>query len=263
MTPARRNRRTAAGRCACVIVGHGRRSPRPRCRSTTCSASVTGFGGTPRIDADAARAAAAGAARSRCCSTPMSTRICPGRSSRCSGRDACRSGEETLAFYEAVNRADQPVVGRAVYNVTPFKVGSYFSKVHCFCFEEQTLAAGPAGRHAGVVLRRSGACSTIRTRARSSRSPCPTPSSSIRRRRPAARAGGRRLDQLRLIRRARDPPRGSGEQVHGEHQPSPTTQHGPRRATGTTSPAIPTTSSTPAPGRWSAACRPCCSPAAA
>jgi cytochrome c oxidase assembly protein subunit 11 len=51
-------------------------------------------------------------------------------------------GEETLAFYEAVNRADHAVVGRAVYNVTPFKIGSYFSKIHCFCFEEQTLQSG-------------------------------------------------------------------------------------------------------------------------
>ena len=51
-------------------------------------------------------------------------------------------GEETLAFYEAVNRSDQPVVGRAVYNVTPFKIGAYFAKVHCFCFEEQTLQPG-------------------------------------------------------------------------------------------------------------------------
>jgi cytochrome c oxidase assembly protein subunit 11 len=53
-----------------------------------------------------------------------------------------RLGEERLAFYEAVNRADHPVVGRAVFNVTPHKVGSYFSKVHCFCFEEQTLQPG-------------------------------------------------------------------------------------------------------------------------
>jgi cytochrome c oxidase assembly protein subunit 11 len=51
-------------------------------------------------------------------------------------------GEESLAYYEATNRADHPVVGRAVFNVTPFKVGSYFAKVHCFCFEEQTLQPG-------------------------------------------------------------------------------------------------------------------------
>ncbi|MFO1072053.1 MAG: cytochrome c oxidase assembly protein [Geminicoccaceae bacterium] len=48
-------------------------------------------------------------------------------------------GEQTLAFFEAVNRSDHPVVGRAVFNVTPFKVGSYFAKIQCFCFNEQTL----------------------------------------------------------------------------------------------------------------------------
>lgn len=51
-------------------------------------------------------------------------------------------GENGLAFYEAINRSDQPVVGRAVYNVTPHKVGYYFNKVHCFCFEEQLLEPG-------------------------------------------------------------------------------------------------------------------------
>jgi cytochrome c oxidase assembly protein subunit 11 len=51
-------------------------------------------------------------------------------------------GENQLAFYEAENRSDRPIVGRAVYNVTPHKVGGYFAKVHCFCFEEQLLLPG-------------------------------------------------------------------------------------------------------------------------
>ncbi len=51
-------------------------------------------------------------------------------------------GENHLAFYEAENRSDVPIVGRAVYNVTPFKVGGYFAKMHCFCFEEQLLMPG-------------------------------------------------------------------------------------------------------------------------
>lgn len=51
-------------------------------------------------------------------------------------------GEERLAFYEAENRSGQPIVGRAVYNVSPHKAGPYFAKLACFCFEEQTLEAG-------------------------------------------------------------------------------------------------------------------------
>lgn len=53
-----------------------------------------------------------------------------------------RIGESHMAFYEAVNHADEPIVGQAIYNVTPHKVGSYFVKVHCFCFDEQTLQPG-------------------------------------------------------------------------------------------------------------------------
>lgn len=51
-----------------------------------------------------------------------------------------RVGEEGLAFYTAMNLADTPVTGVATYNVTPEKVGRYFHKTACFCFDEQTLA---------------------------------------------------------------------------------------------------------------------------
>ncbi len=51
-------------------------------------------------------------------------------------------GEQGLAYYEAYNPTDKPIVGRATYNVSPFKVGSYFSKIECFCFTEQRLEPG-------------------------------------------------------------------------------------------------------------------------
>jgi cytochrome c oxidase assembly protein subunit 11 len=51
-------------------------------------------------------------------------------------------GETGLAFYEAYNPTNRPVMGTASYNVTPFDVGAYFTKIACFCFEEQLLAPG-------------------------------------------------------------------------------------------------------------------------
>lgn len=55
---------------------------------------------------------------------------------------AIRVGEEKLAFYEATNRSKETLTGTAVFNVTPLKAGLYFSKVHCFCFDEQQLKPG-------------------------------------------------------------------------------------------------------------------------
>lgn len=51
-------------------------------------------------------------------------------------------GDERLAFYIARNETSEAVTGTSVYNVTPDKVGRYFHKTACFCFNEQTLAAG-------------------------------------------------------------------------------------------------------------------------
>jgi cytochrome c oxidase assembly protein subunit 11 len=50
-----------------------------------------------------------------------------------------RVGEEVLAHYTAKNIGLDPVVGNAMFNVTPFKAGPYFNKVECFCFSEQLL----------------------------------------------------------------------------------------------------------------------------
>lgn len=53
-----------------------------------------------------------------------------------------RIGETGLAFYEASNPTSRPVTGTASYNVTPLSMGSYFTKIECFCFQEQTLQPG-------------------------------------------------------------------------------------------------------------------------
>ncbi|RYE06405.1 MAG: cytochrome c oxidase assembly protein [Rickettsiaceae bacterium] len=51
------------------------------------------------------------------------------------------TGQTALAFYESENLSNKDVSGIAIYNVSPNKAGKYFVKVHCFCFEEQTLKA--------------------------------------------------------------------------------------------------------------------------
>jgi len=51
-------------------------------------------------------------------------------------------GETALAFYTATNKSDEDVIGVATYSVTPGQVAPYFSKIQCFCFEEQRLNAG-------------------------------------------------------------------------------------------------------------------------
>lgn len=51
-------------------------------------------------------------------------------------------GETALAFYKAKNTSDRDIIGMATYSVIPDKAAPYFSKIQCFCFEEQMLRAG-------------------------------------------------------------------------------------------------------------------------
>ena len=40
------------------------------------------------------------------------------------------------------NQSARTTTGQAAYNVTPLNVGSYFEKINCFCFTEQTFGPG-------------------------------------------------------------------------------------------------------------------------
>lgn len=102
--------------------------------------AVTGFGGTPSIGS-----AAAPGAISRMITVRFDANTNPGlpwEFQPAQRQVAVPLGEQGLAFYTARNLANMPVTGTAVYNVTPDKVGRYFHKVACFCFNEQTLVPG-------------------------------------------------------------------------------------------------------------------------
>ena len=51
-------------------------------------------------------------------------------------------GQVTTIYYTVTNQSARETTGQAAYNVTPLTVGSYFEKINCFCFTEQTMAPG-------------------------------------------------------------------------------------------------------------------------
>lgn len=135
----RRNRRTGIAAGSVIVAMLGLTALSVPLYNLFCA--VTGYGGTPRVGGDGADVAAT----DRTVTVFFNADTDPGLPwsfHPAQRRMEVKVGEQALAFYEAVNRADHPVVGRAVYNVTPFKIGSYFSKIHCFCFDEQTLQPG-------------------------------------------------------------------------------------------------------------------------
>ena len=53
-----------------------------------------------------------------------------------------RVGQLSETSYFAQNNSKETITARAIYNVVPEKAAYYFSKIECFCFQEQTLKPG-------------------------------------------------------------------------------------------------------------------------
>lgn len=108
---------------------------------------VTGFGGTTNraVEAalpDAIRLQALGG---KTIKIRFDSNIAPGMAWTFAPRDrdhVIKIGEKRMAFFTATNLASTPTTGRAIFNVSPDTAGQYFRKIECFCFTEQTLAAG-------------------------------------------------------------------------------------------------------------------------
>jgi cytochrome c oxidase assembly protein subunit 11 len=101
---------------------------------------VTGFGGTP-----IARDGNDSQVMNRTISIRFDSNVAPGLNWRFSPETPevkVKLGETTTVLYKVTNRGDRPTTGIATYNVQPDLAGTYFSKLECFCFTEQTLQPG-------------------------------------------------------------------------------------------------------------------------
>jgi cytochrome c oxidase assembly protein subunit 11 len=101
---------------------------------------VTGFGGTTQ-----SALAAPGAVGERVITVQFNADVSPAlpwRFQPVQRKVKVRVGARSLARYRAENLSDTPLTGVTTFNVTPYKAGVYFKKIECFCFTEQSLAAG-------------------------------------------------------------------------------------------------------------------------
>ena len=139
-TLARRNGRTAALAALLVAAMVGLAFASVPLYRLFCQ--VTGFDGTTmRAAEDKAPGPVAGKQMSVRFDANISPSL-PWRFKPESPRETIAIGERDIAFYTAKNLSARPVTGTATFNVTPVQAGKYFTKIQCFCFNEQLLKPG-------------------------------------------------------------------------------------------------------------------------
>jgi cytochrome c oxidase assembly protein subunit 11 len=101
---------------------------------------VTGFDGTPVV-----RDSNGSQVMNRTIAIRFDSNVAPGLNWRFAPETPeikVKLGETTTVYYKVTNAGDKPSTGIATYNVQPDLAGTYFSKLECFCFTEQTLQPG-------------------------------------------------------------------------------------------------------------------------
>lgn len=103
---------------------------------------VTGYGGTTRVASEVKSAEGRETRILKIRFNADTAKDMPWRFQPEQTEIEIKVGERSLAFFKSSNPSDRPILGQAVYNVTPAKMGQYFNKIECFCFSEQLLRPG-------------------------------------------------------------------------------------------------------------------------
>lgn len=101
---------------------------------------ITGYGGTPKIVAGPDQVIL-----ERTVELRFDANVAKGLNWKFGPNEPVRRvrlGELSETSYYAQNMSKDKITGRAIYNVVPEKAAVYFSKIECFCFQEQTLKPG-------------------------------------------------------------------------------------------------------------------------
>ncbi len=101
---------------------------------------TTGFGGIPQISS----VAPAGMV-DRKITVRFDSNVAPGLPWRFSpevNSIDLKIGEVATVYSDVVNESARVTEGQAAYNVAPPTVGSYFTKINCFCFTQQRMNPG-------------------------------------------------------------------------------------------------------------------------
>jgi cytochrome c oxidase assembly protein subunit 11 len=102
---------------------------------------ATGFNGTTQV----ATSAPSGAPLERKIAVRFDSNVAPGLPWKFEPEQTeieVKIGQVVTVYYTVTNQSARTTTGQAAYNVAPLTVGAYFQKINCFCFTEQTMAAG-------------------------------------------------------------------------------------------------------------------------